>query len=188
MIRFAGESDRDTPALLDRAGIAHVAVRPERIGEVREMVRTLGRITGREAVADSILGAQRRVLDSIRGRTANLEPVSAAFTLGGDPPYVAGPSTFVGELIVLAGGRNVFGDLDSPWAGVSPETILARDPDVLLTLRGTELDPRLTRGRDVRRVPPVVQLPGPDLQRAALAIARALRPGLFEPPAPAGTP
>lgn len=180
VIRFAGESDRETPARLDRAGIPHLAVRPERIGEVREMIATLGRVTGRGAAADSILALQTRVLDSIRSRAAGLEEIPVAFTLGGDPPWVAGSDTFVGELLVLAGGRNVFADLGRPWAGVSPETILARDPRVLVVPDGVRVDPRLSRGREVRSVPPVVQLPGHDLHLAALAVARALRPGLLE--------
>lgn len=189
VVRFAGESDPETPRRLDEAGIPHLAVRPERIEDVREMIRTLGRLTGRVAAADSILGRQRHVLDSLRALTRELPRVTVAFTLGGDPPYVAGSDTFVGELLDLAGGENVFADLGRPWAGVSPETVLERSPELLLTLEGSELDPRLTEGRRVARVPDLVQLPGPDLHRAALAIARAVRPEVFGADGPdAGAP
>ncbi|MGD2067106.1 MAG: helical backbone metal receptor [Gemmatimonadota bacterium] len=179
VIRFAGESDRTTPARLDEAGIPHLAVRPESLHDVRVMIVTLGRLVGKEAAADSILAVHRRTLDSIRARTAGLPPVRAAFALGGTPPYVAGATTFVGELIEAAGGTNVFADLDRPWAGVSPEVLVDRAPRVLLVLEGADLDPRIVRGSDVREVPAFVQLPGPHLDRAALAIARALRPDRF---------
>jgi ABC-type Fe3+-hydroxamate transport system substrate-binding protein len=185
VIRFAGPTDRDTPRLLDEAGIPHLAVRPERIAEVQAMIRSLGRLTGRTARADSILARQAATLAAIRTRVEAGPAVRVAFTLGGDPPFVAGAGTFVGELMENAGGENVFADLDRPWSGVSPETIVDRAPDLLLTLEGTRLDPRLTRGRTVRHVPALAQLPGPALDRAALAIARAIHPGTFGP-APGG--
>lgn len=179
VIRFAGESDRTTPARLDEAGVPHLAVRPESVDDVRGMIVTLGRLVGKEGAADSILALHRRALDSIRARTAGLPPVRAAFALAGTPPYVAGPTTFVGELIEIAGGENVFADLDRPWAGVSPEVLVDRAPDVLLVLEGADIDPRIARASNVREVPALVQIPGPHLDRAALAIARALRPDRF---------
>lgn len=179
VIRFAGETDTETPKRLDDVGIPHLAVQPDRVEDVRSMLRLLGRVVDREEQADSILARHRSVLDSIRTEVEGLRRIPAAFTLGGDGLFVAGPRTFVGELLTLAGGRNVFDDLSRPWAPVNPEEVLDRNPEVLLVVAGAELDPRLGRGRVVREVAPSIQRPGPGLDRAALEIARALRPDRF---------
>jgi iron complex transport system substrate-binding protein len=145
------------------------------------MIRTLGRVSERSDRARAILARQDSVLAWIRERVRGLPPVTVVFTLGGTPPFVAGPSTFVGELIELAGGKNVFSDLERPWAGVSPETIAHRAPHVIVASESTILDPRVVGSAVVRRVPEVIQLPGPRLSEAALGIARAIRPDLFSP-------
>lgn len=179
VIRFAAGSDPGTPRALDRAGIPHIAVRPEQVQEVRDMIALLGRLTGRTERADSILDHQQRVLDRIRERVRDLPLRAFAFTLGGSPPWVAGPDTYVGELLELAGGRNVFADAGRPWVAVEPETFRDRNPEVVLVPEGGDLDRRLVPEDRVRRVAAEVQLPGPDLDRAALHLARALRPDVF---------
>jgi iron complex transport system substrate-binding protein len=45
----------------------------------------------------------------------------------------AGPDTFLGEIVERAGGANVFADVRGRYVQVSPEAILARDPEVILT-------------------------------------------------------
>ena len=178
VVRFAGETDPETPARLDGLGIPHLAVRPDRIDDVREMIRLLGRVVGREGRAREILARQDAVLDSLRARTDGLAPVPVAFLVGGDPPWVAGAGTYIHELMALAGGENVFADLDRRYGGVGPEALLARSPEVILVVEGTALDDRLVGDADVRELPPLVRLPGPRLDDAARAVALALRPEL----------
>ena len=50
----------------------------------------------------------------------------------------AGPSGFYGELIDLAGGTNIFADLPGDFAQVSAESIIERNPDIVL-LTDTDL-------------------------------------------------
>jgi ABC-type Fe3+-hydroxamate transport system substrate-binding protein len=50
------------------------------------------------------------------------------------PPVVIGGGSFQHELVTLAGGENVFGDVVQPSAQVTIETIAARDPDLVLLL------------------------------------------------------
>ena len=122
------------------------------------------------------------VLADIRRRVAGLDPVRVAWVVGGDPPWVSGPGTYIHDLLTAAGGTNVFGDLGRLWGAVSPETLVARRPDVILTVEGTRLDTRLTRQVPVRSVSSAASLPGPDLPRAAREIAEAVHPELRRPP------
>jgi iron complex transport system substrate-binding protein len=50
------------------------------------------------------------------------------------PPIAIGRASFLSELVERAGGDNVFADLDAPSAPVGLETIVSRDPDVILAM------------------------------------------------------
>jgi iron complex transport system substrate-binding protein len=47
-------------------------------------------------------------------------------------PFAAGPGSLVDEIITLAGGRNVLGDIGEPYPQVSLEAIVVRDPAVIV--------------------------------------------------------
>jgi iron complex transport system substrate-binding protein len=49
-----------------------------------------------------------------------------------DKPFVAGPNGFYGQLIDLAGGTNIFSDLPSDVGQVGAESILQRDPEIII--------------------------------------------------------
>jgi iron complex transport system substrate-binding protein len=179
VIRFHGPSDASTPEQLDRLGIAHFAVRPDGIEDVKRIVRELGALTGRTRAADSLVARTEEELADVAARVAAFPPVRTAFLLGGTPPMAVGPGTFIHELIRIAGGVNVFADLRDLYAPVSPEQIVSRGADVYLTLHGTRLDPVLVGRTPVRELGHGVQLPGPDLGAAAYQVARALHPDAF---------
>jgi iron complex transport system substrate-binding protein len=179
VIRFAGPSDPRTPEQLDRVGIPHYAVRPDGIADVRRIIGELGALVGRTRAADSLVTAIDDALAAVQVLVAPFPPVRAAFVMGGTPPWVAGPGTFIHELIRLAGGVNVFSDLRELYAPMSPEELLSRSADVYLLLEGTDLDLRVARGVRVQPVGADLQIPGPNLGNAALQVARALHPDAF---------
>jgi iron complex transport system substrate-binding protein len=179
VIRFHGPSDASTPEQLDRLGIAHYAVRPDGIEDVKRIMRELGALTGRAGTADSLVAQMEAELADVSNRVAAFPPVRTAFLMGGSPPMTAGPGTFIHELIRISGGVNVFADLRELYAPVSPEQIVSRGADVYLTLHGTELDPVLVGRAPVRELGHGVQLPGPELGAAAREVARALHPEAF---------
>jgi ABC-type Fe3+-hydroxamate transport system substrate-binding protein len=102
-----------------------------------------------------------------------------AYFLGGDPPWVAGPGTYIDELIALAGGGNVFGDLGPLYAPVSMEALLDRDLDLILLSNGLTKPPSLAHVPSAV-LPASVEIPGPGLGQAARDIARLIHPGAFD--------
>lgn len=178
VIRFAGEADRRTPSRLDELGIAHFAVQPDRLEDARAIIADLGRLTGRNSVADSILAEIDGRLERVAASVAGAAPVATAFLMDGTPPWAAGPGSFIGELITLAGGQNVFSDLDRRYAPVSAEEVVARGLDVVLTPMGARPG-GVPAGVRLVEVSALTQLPGPRLGEAAEEIARALHPELL---------
>jgi iron complex transport system substrate-binding protein len=178
VIRFAAESDQVTPQRLSEFGIPQLALRPEGIADVQRSIINLGRLLGHEPEADRLIAVMRATLDSIRTAVGGLEPVRVAYILGGSPPWVAGPGSFIDELIQLAGGENVFSDLATPYAGVSPEEVIDRPAEVRILAHGGSLEGVL---EELETAPgsPLLNQPSHRLHEAALALARLLHPTAF---------
>ncbi len=178
VILFAGESDPSTPARLSDLGIPVFSIRPDGVADVQQIIRQLGAVTGREGAADTLLKEMNETLAEVHGRVRDLRLVRVAYLLGGSPPWVAGGGTFIDELLTAAGGENVFADLGSLYAPVSPEELLVRRIDLLLAPVGAELRlPDL--GIPLQRVSPDLELPGPGLAQRALELAALLHPEGF---------
>lgn len=178
VIRFAGDSDTATPAWLDELGVPHLAVRPDRIADVFAIIDAMGRVTGRSAAADTLATRLRAELYAVAAAVDTLPPVRTAYLMGGTPPWTASGGTYIHELVELAGGVNVFADLERLYAPVSPEVVASQQVDVFLVSRDADIDARMVGERPVRALSPGVQLPGPELGAAAREVARALHPGL----------
>jgi iron complex transport system substrate-binding protein len=178
VIRFAGDSDPDTPRRLDDLGIPHFAVRLDGVADVRSMILDLGLIAGRGPAAAGLAFDMYATLDEIRRRTGNRSRIRVAYVLGESPPWVAGPDSYIHELITLAGGENVFADLEGAYGPVSPEEFLVRDIALLLTP-----DPRRLHlpaaDLPVGEVPPGLEMPGPELAQSAWGLAQLLHPEAF---------
>lgn len=178
VIRFSGESDTATPARLDDLGIPHMAVRLDRVADVRTLVAELGVLTGLHEEADALIQGMDSILADIRRRVHGVPTVRVAYLLGGAPPWVAGPGSFIDELLNIAGGTNVFSDMDGLYGPVSLEEFLVRDLDLLLAPEGAEVSlPNVDV--PLKRVSPNLEMPGPDLARAAWEMAALLHPENF---------
>ncbi len=179
VIRFAGDSDVATADRLTELGIPHFAVQPDGIEDVLTIIRDLGRITDASDAADLMLREIRDALDDVAQRVADLPEPRVAYILGGDPPWVAGPGTYIDELMTLAGGRNVFDDLGPLYAPVSMEALLDRELDLILLSNGLTPPSPLAHVSSVV-LPASVEIPGPGLGQAARDIARLIHPGAFD--------
>jgi iron complex transport system substrate-binding protein len=183
VIRFAGSQDRRTPARLDDLGIPHIAVRPDRIDDVLETARVLGRATGLEEEADELVTRIEAGLAEVEERVRPHPRKRVAYVLGGTPPWVAGPGTYIHELVTLAGGDNVFADLGELYAGVSPEEIRSREIEVVLVSGADVFDPSLAPEARIEIVDASIEIPGPHLADAARHLAELLH-GPLEPADP----
>ena len=131
------ETDENIGDLLSGLGLEYEAFGNDTVTDVLASIRELGALLGREDAAEKLLSnfeAARRELEAALSE----EPrTRVALVVGRNPGrlqdiYVAGSSSFLGELLTMAGGENVFGDLPLPWPQVGVESIVAADPDVIV--------------------------------------------------------
>ena len=174
VVRFAGEQDPRTPSRLDALGVPHLAVRPDRIEDIYGTAGLLGDATGYAAAADALIERIRDGLATVAASVRGLERVQVAYVLGGTPPWVAGPGTYIDEVVSLAGGDNVFADLGALYSAVSPEELRTRDIQVVLLSTGATYDRSLTPGARVEVVGDALEIPGPGVVDAAYRVAELL--------------
>lgn len=174
VIRFEGAQDPRTPAGLDELGIPHLAVRPDHVEDIYRTAELLGAVTGHEGEAAALVRSIRSGLRELSERASSLPRTRVAYVLGGTPPWVAGPGTFIDEIVSLAGGDNVFSDLKVLYSAVSPEQLLTRDIEVVLVSGAGAFDSTLTPTARVADVGDALEIPGPDVVDAAYHVAELL--------------
>jgi iron complex transport system substrate-binding protein len=175
----------------------YCAVEPITMDDVYDEVRNIATMFGVPARADGLVSEMQASVAEASGRVAGVEPVSVfVYDSGEDTAFTAGRQGIGNQIIELAGGTNVFGDVDGTFADVSWEQVLARQPDVIVIYDyfGTpavEAKRAFLRGRpDLAAVPAirddrfaVLTLQDAVLGvRAPLAVgslARQLHPGRF---------
>ena len=142
---------------MERLGVPVIVLLSRSVGEVLDNIRLIGRATGVPERGDALAVALQvrldRVAQQVAGRPAP-RIVMVTGRVGNGMLLVARSDTYTGEAMVLAGGRFAIAGRGAV-AQVSPEAILASDPDVLL-FAGTKaaLDDlvQLPGWRDMRAV------------------------------------
>lgn len=184
-----------TPGRLRRVGLTVIEVDTHSgLAAVEEAMRALGRATGREAAGARLAREFRARLDAVRtmGRALPRRPRIYVETFT-RPLWSVGRGNYVHEMIMLAGGENIFDDLGQQSATVSPELVIRRAPDVILSFQakreeiarrpGWDSIPAVREGRIIDDIPEgLLSRMGPRLPEAAEQISVRLQ--RWFPPAP----
>ncbi|WP_048148030.1 ABC transporter substrate-binding protein [Palaeococcus ferrophilus] len=104
---------------------------PKNMEEVYRAVQLLGDVLDEKGKAEGVVEFMKAEVEGVKFRVANATRPKVFFISWWNPIYTPGKNTFQGDLIELAGGENIFSDLNG-WAQVSMEDVLARNPDVII--------------------------------------------------------
>lgn len=98
-----------------------------------EDLRNLGKVFRVSDRAEQLIGSYRAQVASAEKLLAGKpRPKVFLYDSGLDQPFTAGRNAAPQDVIGKAGGDNVFGDLDDSWTTVGWETVVQRNPDVIL--------------------------------------------------------
>lgn len=157
------------------------------LDDLRSAIERLGRLVHREDRAAEIRARLDAALDRARriGRAGG-GPV-VAWVVWPQPPTLAGPGSFLDEVLTLAGGVNVLAEGEGTWPAVGLETLITRDPDVLVwsgggSAPGLDAAPgswgslrAVREGRVLVVHPNAYHVPGPSIAESAVDLAVRLR-------------
>ncbi len=106
----------------------------------------LGRIFQVEDRAEAVVQAMKDQIAAVEEAVADTEPVRVfVYDMAQEGGAYTCGNNFTSKLIQHAGGENIFNDLDTTWATVSWEEIIARAPEVIVIndYEGASLEQKL---------------------------------------------
>lgn len=109
-----------------------IIVSPKNLSGVYRQVELLGKVTNREEGALMVVADMKATVAYVESTVQGKPRPKVFFILSYYNGYwTAGNGTFINDLIRLAGGENVFGDVKG-WGVASEEQIVARNPEVII--------------------------------------------------------
>lgn len=94
----------------------------------------LGRIFSVEVRAEALVAGLRTRIDAVQARLTSQTATPRVFLYdsGEDRPFTSGRLGMPEALIQAAGGRNVMDDVSASWTQVNWESVVERDPEVIV--------------------------------------------------------
>ena len=131
VILYNSAQNAAAAAQLRRLGIGALRLNTDALSDVGRVGRLLGRLTGHQRGANSVIAVFDTALAAATPRVSGKRP-KVLLLVWEQPPMTIGQS-FLNELVERAGGRNLFADLRKTAGTVSIEAVAVRDPDLILT-------------------------------------------------------
>lgn len=105
----------------------------ESIDDVKKEILAVGELTGHTSQAQTVVNDMNKKLGKYENLKFNKAKKAEIYYEIWNSPYIsAGNKSFINDVIVNAGGENLFGDLSESYPIVSEESIIARNPKVIL--------------------------------------------------------
>ncbi len=124
-----------TASRLRSLGVQVVEVEsPRSLSDVYCLIRRVGGALGEPQAAEGLVESMKRQAELIERRAAELPRRPSLYLEIDRPSWTVGRSSFITEAIHLAGARNIFEDVNRPALQVSKEMVIARDPEIIVSL------------------------------------------------------
>lgn len=180
-------------AMVPRVEVIHT----EGIDDIYTHFRFLGKLVNRSEEAEKLVEGLQQEIADVEATLATLEDAERPrvfYQVWDEPLMTTSARTFIGQLIELAGGRNIFADLSGDYMQISTEDVIARNPQALMgpDHHGKRMEPKHVAARpgwsgldavQNNRIYLVdgdlVSRPGPRVGEALRHIAGLLHPDRF---------
>jgi len=120
---------------LKSLGLKVVVSDPKNLNELFDSIREIGQATGKTGAADSLIEQIRKDIESVKLKVAKIpqeKRPDVFLEVWYDPIMTAGHGSIVDEILTLAGGKNIAYDTPRAYSRFSAETIIKRNPDVII--------------------------------------------------------
>jgi iron complex transport system substrate-binding protein len=118
----------------DSLGIKVVNIQIDNLDDIFRVAGVLGDAMADPVAATAKVTAIKGQLDAIRQRVRGKVKVRTLIVVDTSGQYVAGHTTFLTDLLEIAGGENVVPKESGPWPSVDREMLLSLKPDAILQL------------------------------------------------------
>ena len=179
---------------LSQLNAAVLVIDPQNAADVARSATLIGQAIGADGA--KLAREIQAQLDAVKAKTDAAPKLKVFHEVDASDPakvYTVGPTSFIDDLIKIAGGTNVFASAKTAYPAVSGEEIIRSDPDVIVlgdALYGTSVESIASRpgwsglsavkNKRVYAGLSVFSRPGPRLGQAAQEYAKLVHPELFK--------
>jgi iron complex transport system substrate-binding protein len=133
---LANGTDQDTVIkALEDAKINVLPLKTTSFGDVYTNIRLAGQVSGHDAEAAALITNLQARVAAVQAKIAGVaqkDRPTVFWEIWDQPLMTAGPSSFIGQTIQMAGGENIFADLSGDYPTVSTEEVVKRQPSVIM--------------------------------------------------------
>jgi iron complex transport system substrate-binding protein len=119
---------------LERVGLKVYRHRIERLSDIPLSLRRLGVMAGTPSTALAAAADLEAKIAALERRYASARGGSVLIQVWDHPIYTVGGSQLMSDVLRICGYRNLYQDLPDPGPAVSLESVLKRDPDLILAV------------------------------------------------------
>lgn len=126
--------EEDLP-LFDEVGITVMVVESSTLVELFTTMSLVAEISGVTAAGEALIASMQERISAVEAVVGTVPPAEQTlvyYEVYSDPLMSAGQGAFISEIIHLAGGVNIFGDISENYPEVSAEVVVERQPEVIL--------------------------------------------------------
>ncbi len=172
---------------IERAGLTVVTLHPTDLEGLYNMIKDIGYITGNRVEAATLCISLQKRRQAVSDMVAEAPHPSVFYVIWDEPLFTAGSGTFINDIIIAAGGRNIAAGIKG-YVQFSREQLLAKDPDIILYSDKIKLYEKMKRDRVWRRLKAVrsgciyplnediISRPGPRLLDSLEEVASLIHP------------
>ncbi len=133
IIAWDSGSPRAPLERLERLGLTIYYSEPSDFGGIGKDLRRLGRLTGNDDLAERSAKDFADTIDALRARYADRPEVTIFYQVWDQPLMTVNDAHLIGEAIRLCRGHNVFGHMEALVPRPGKETVLAADPEAIVS-------------------------------------------------------
>ncbi|MCK5351982.1 ABC transporter substrate-binding protein [bacterium] len=126
-------SSRTVPRLREFGLPVLETISPTSLEEIYQIIREVGKVVDRSQPAETLIQSMKKRLRVVKERAVQLSDRPSVYIEVDLPTWTIGKRSFITEAFHLAGARNLFDDVEKRALQASKETIIDRNPDIILT-------------------------------------------------------
>lgn len=127
----SGNGMHRLPAL-ERLGLTVYVNEARDLADIATSIRHIGILAGTDAVSEAEAERLEAETDRLRATYASAKTLSVFYQIWHQPLQTINGEHMISHLIELCGGRNIYEDEDILAPRINVESVLARDPDIIM--------------------------------------------------------
>lgn len=131
----SGSASRQVDELM-KTGIPIYRTHPRKLADIPVDMEKLGQLTGHPVDGSESAQQWRDSLEKLRQQYSASQKIKVFYQVYDRPLYTIGGTQIIDEAIALCGGENIFNEIHALAPILSVETVLARNPDAVISTGG----------------------------------------------------